>query len=158
MTSDPRDAVVEAARAVLVWAEWQKKRRGAPDMGEPNTGAILALRTALSALDAAPSRSPEGRACDDHRPDGPDPIPNCRCVEIDRLCNRPNRDAAPVPPIQGAHPISALSDLRIGVAPFGRCRLSLWGLTHDHYQTSACVEWLAAPRAVPGAGTKGGGA
>lgn len=27
---------------------------------------------------------PVGQACHDHRPDGPDPLPDCKCIEIDR--------------------------------------------------------------------------
>ena len=49
-------------------------------------------------LDPAPPASPGtaqagAAACDDHRPDGPDPQPGCRCAEIDRLCAPPS-DAA----------------------------------------------------------------
>ena len=46
-----------------------------------------------AALDARAAPPAPRETCDDHRPDGPDPHPNCRCVEIDRLCS-----AAAAPP------------------------------------------------------------
>ena len=43
---------------------------------------------------AALSREPP---CDDHRPDGPDPHPDCKCAEIDHLLSAAPSPAAPTP-------------------------------------------------------------
>lgn len=47
-------ACVAALESLLVWAKWDKKRRGAPSMDEPNTGAVDAAESALAALKEKP--------------------------------------------------------------------------------------------------------
>ncbi len=41
-------AALDALEDLLVWAEWHRKRRGAPSMNEPNTGAIDAALAQLT--------------------------------------------------------------------------------------------------------------
>ena len=45
---------IAALESLLVWAKWAKKRRGAPSMDEPNTGAVDAAESALAALKEKP--------------------------------------------------------------------------------------------------------
>jgi hypothetical protein len=41
-------ALREALEQLVVWARWWRKRRGAPSMGEPNTGALMAAEDLLA--------------------------------------------------------------------------------------------------------------
>lgn len=58
----------------------------------PALGAVIGQVLAASQKIEAALAPRE--ACDDHRPDGPDPVPNCGCASIDRLCARATERAA----------------------------------------------------------------
>lgn len=61
-------------------------------------------------LDCGGSGLVRAPPCDDHRPDGPDPYPGCKCAEIDRLCAS-SRRAALSPPDERLR--TALQRIRI---------------------------------------------
>jgi hypothetical protein len=43
------EGIISATHDLLVWAEWTRRRQGAPKMNEPNTGAIKIAHDALRA-------------------------------------------------------------------------------------------------------------